>query len=297
VTALNNIGQQQGGDIGDGYQKVADVINTEAGKQAVLARSLQEEIALYIGRTEKGDRMEIDQFESDYKKVRGAVKAQIDKAEQQTKKAGKKGAAALQQSIQDLNDKIKEGENIKSDRLKHVVVIDRKKNCTLLGNFYTLMTHDNALHNEASAKIGSLLDPLKALAGAQATIPDKIQELVTDAQRTFVAVQADDNYNDSYSEDLNTYSPRLGASSSQSSPPPPPPFASYSSTTDHSYSNENSFGTVVALYSYDGQQDGDLPFYEGDYIELTAEDDGSGWMSGTCNGRSGVFPSSYVQYT
>jgi len=293
VAALQSLGQHQGSDLGDGFLKIADHFNTTAGKQTSVARSLQEDITNFVARTSKSDETEIDQFESDYKKVRGAIKTQIDKAEQATKKAGKKGAAALQQSITDLNDRIKEGEQTKSDRLKQVVIIDRKKSCVLLGNFYTLLTHESNLHAEAQSKVASLLDPIKALSNSQNNLPDKVQDLITDAQRTFVAVQADDSYNDSYTDSYETTN--YGYDASQPStlrggaPPPPPPFGRPAQPA--------SYGSVVALYDYDGQQEGDLAFYAGDYIELTAEDDGSGWMSGSLNGRFGVFPTSYVQYS
>lgn len=53
--------------------------------------------------------------------------------------------------------------------------------------------------------------------------------------------------------------------------------------------------STPALYDYAGEQQGDLPFYAGDIITITAEDDGSGWLTGELNGQSGIFPASYVR--
>ena len=41
-------------------------------------------------------------------------------------------------------------------------------------------------------------------------------------------------------------------------------------------------------------EEDELPFQEGDRIEITAIDD-EGWWAGRCNGQEGLFPSNYVQ--
>jgi len=48
-----------------------------------------------------------------------------------------------------------------------------------------------------------------------------------------------------------------------------------------------------ALYDFTGQQQGDLTFSAGDTIVLTKQD--GNWWTGTVNGRTGVFPSNYVE--
>jgi len=47
-----------------------------------------------------------------------------------------------------------------------------------------------------------------------------------------------------------------------------------------------------ALYSFNGEQAGDLQFKKGDIIYVQKKD--GSWWEGTCNGRSGAFPSNYV---
>lgn len=47
-----------------------------------------------------------------------------------------------------------------------------------------------------------------------------------------------------------------------------------------------------ALYSFSGEQPGDLAFKKGDIIEVTKQD--SSWWDGECNGKSGAFPCNYV---
>nr|KAJ3423287.1 Unconventional myosin-Ie [Polyrhizophydium stewartii] len=49
-----------------------------------------------------------------------------------------------------------------------------------------------------------------------------------------------------------------------------------------------------ALYNYDASEADELSFKAGDIITITAKDD-PGWWTGTLGGRSGLFPSNYVQ--
>jgi len=76
----------------------------------------------------------------------------------------------------------------------------------------------------------------------------------------------------------------------------------YEQNTENQYSEDQySEGynsgkqTAVALYDYDGQQEGDLNFRVNDIIEITDQSDPDGWWYGECNGLSGVFPSNFVE--
>lgn len=53
---------------------------------------------------------------------------------------------------------------------------------------------------------------------------------------------------------------------------------------------------AIALYTFKGEQGGDLPFKKGDVIDIlkkseTADD----WWTGRCNGSTGIFPANYVE--
>lgn len=53
---------------------------------------------------------------------------------------------------------------------------------------------------------------------------------------------------------------------------------------------------VTALYDFDGQNDGDLSFREGDKIAVIRKTDSTDdWWEGSLNGRKGSFPANYVQ--
>ncbi|KAI8809267.1 hypothetical protein BJ742DRAFT_677130 [Cladochytrium replicatum] len=66
-------------------------------------------------------------------------------------------------------------------------------------------------------------------------------------------------------------------------PPPPPP-------------NRSNQIRAIALYDFEGEQDGDLSFRKGDIIvvlkKTTSQND---WWTGRCAGREGQFPANYVE--
>lgn len=53
---------------------------------------------------------------------------------------------------------------------------------------------------------------------------------------------------------------------------------------------------AIALYSFEGEQAGDLPFRKGDVITIVKKSDSSDdWWTGKVNGREGIFPANYVE--
>ncbi|XDV13030.1 hypothetical protein PO909_001541 [Leuciscus waleckii] len=73
--------------------------------------------------------------------------------------------------------------------------------------------------------------------------------------------------------------------------PPLPPPIDYDISAPVDYLEK-----VVALYSYDTGNPGDLVFQEGDIIYLTSRTE-DGWCEGVLNGVKGYFPGNYVEST
>jgi len=62
-----------------------------------------------------------------------------------------------------------------------------------------------------------------------------------------------------------------------------------------SYAEESGIGNCRALYDYEGEKEGDLPFKEGEIIAVLDDSDPSGWWQGSLNGVTGFFPSNFVE--
>ncbi|KAI7874133.1 SH3-domain-containing protein [Lichtheimia hyalospora FSU 10163] len=82
-----------------------------------------------------------------------------------------------------------------------------------------------------------------------------------------------------------TATPAAAASPASRAVPSPP-----------SYNNAapNSLATAEALYDFNGPNPQDLSFRQGEIIQVT-EYVNNDWWRGTLNGRTGLFPSNYVQ--
>ncbi|RKP34639.1 hypothetical protein BJ085DRAFT_43146 [Dimargaris cristalligena] len=66
---------------------------------------------------------------------------------------------------------------------------------------------------------------------------------------------------------------------------PPPPVPSRSKGT-----------YAVAMFDFDGEQAGDLPFRKGDLIRVTKQSENQNdWWEGECNQQTGSFPANYVK--
>jgi len=264
--SLRKVGQIHYGDVGEGIQKLAEIVKNIETKREKIARSIDEDLIVGLQKTTEPDKAELAQFENDLKKSRGTTRQQIQKLEVASKKAGKIGPEALKQSISNLNDKVKEVENVKAEKLRTVLLLERKKFCNFLTQWNPVLRALSEYHQEGH-KIQENEPFCKQLAGSQSQLPSKIEDLVKQQQeRTFVQIQADPStYGSSY-YDPGSYDEPSGGN-----------------------------GSCTALYDYAGEQPEDLAFYAGDVIHLLKEDDGSGWLEGELNGQVGIFPSSYVQ--
>lgn len=48
------------------------------------------------------------------------------------------------------------------------------------------------------------------------------------------------------------------------------------------------------LFAYEAQDAGEIPMPEGAIVNVTSQDQ-SGWWTGECNGKTGVFPSNFTE--
>ncbi len=69
----------------------------------------------------------------------------------------------------------------------------------------------------------------------------------------------------------------------------------YNNSGDGGYSNVEFIGECRALYDYVGADQHELDFMAGDIINVIEKDNNSGWWTGELGGRTGLFPSNYVE--
>lgn len=90
------------------------------------------------------------------------------------------------------------------------------------------------------------------------------------------------NYNNSYNTNNNNNSLASQAAAKRAPPPPPP-------SRKPVMPPPPSEPVAKALYAFDGQQQGDLSFHEGDVITIVQKTDSQDdWWTGKINGRQGI---------
>lgn len=270
-----------------------------------------EEVIVPLQKIQKPDEQEVTKFAEDYKKFRSLANKEVTRLEIQTKKLTKKNPSQLQEALHTMTNKVKEDEGLKSERLKMITLIQRKRYCYVLDCTNAFINSQHEYYTEG-CRLKTEFD-WGALAASSLQIPEELGQLVNlNNRRTFVQIQgqnetgfSDSNQNIddlNYSQDL-TQSP-LAPDLTQFFPVPSAVPTNYGQTPPaETYLDYNNYsqpvpiiGTATALYDFAGEQpQTDLPFFAGDVINVTQEDSGNGWMSGELNGRAGIFPSSYVQ--
>lgn len=82
---------------------------------------------------------------------------------------------------------------------------------------------------------------------------------------------------------------RIGSSNGTSSPSRP-------SSRKPNFNGASKSNQAIALYTFKGEQNGDLPFTKGDVIDIIKKSDTSDdWWTGRNNGATGIFPANYVE--
>ncbi|TVY42108.1 SH3 domain-containing protein [Lachnellula subtilissima] len=96
-------------------------------------------------------------------------------------------------------------------------------------------------------------------------------------------------FDDDYTYSDSSRSPAGGGKVGPGRPAAPKPL--FQSKTGALRTNE-----AVALFTFDADQPGDLGFKKGDVVTVTKKTESSNdWWTGSIGGRSGIFPSNYVQ--
>jgi len=284
--SIQRLSQFQSGDIKDTFSQIGEIFRNVELKREQVNRTIQDDLIANVQKSFKPEEIELNQFESDYKKMRSATRQQISKIEQQTKKAGKKSQQELQLAILQLGDKIKEAEQTKSDKLRTAMVLERKKYCNILTHMIPVISTTIEMYSEGM-RLKDIEPSVRVVASSMQQLPSDAEALISSQERTFVSIQSEgSSYSSSYSSSYDT------------------PYDDSSYDSSHSLSSSHgavpkggntSLGTATALYDYCGQSPEDLSFYAGDIVTVTAEDDGNGWLTGELNGLTGIFPTSYVQ--
>ncbi|GAM19803.1 hypothetical protein SAMD00019534_029780 [Acytostelium subglobosum LB1] len=304
---INRLTIHNPGEFGDGIKRLSEVIREMETKREEVSRTLLSDLITPCKQAIDTDLKDVITFEKNFKRDKENMRQEILKLEARTRKAGKKTTAeVLKQQITELNDKIKESEQLNSNKLKDVVLMERKKMATFLSQFNQFLDKELELYTENSSRLTTGLQTWRDLINVQGQLPTDVESMISKQERTLVQIQPQADNSDSY---RISYAPGKmqssgGATSYAESYESYDSYDNYDSynnyDSNYSASNEYSGATEVqarALYDYNSQESTDLNLTAGAIISIIQQDDGSGWTKGRdANGNEGIFPSSYIEY-
>eukprot|EP01133_Synstelium_polycarpum_P005274 gene5274-6112_t len=229
---------------------------TETTLKTINSKTLLNDFIAPCKQAIENDHKEVLTFEKNYKRDKEGMRQEILKLEAKTRKAGKKTTPeVLKQQITELNDKIKESDQLNSNKLRDVVLMERRKMATFLSQFNQVLDKEIDLAGETSTKLSAGVLNWKDLINVQ-------NQNAGAAYDTYDSYDSYDNYDEGGYNDA-------------------------SAGTDY-----NSGGAELqarALYDYDIVESTDLCLRAGDIISVIQQDDGSGWTKGRdYNGNEAV---------
>jgi len=301
---IYKIGASVNSDIGDGLRKLGEAIREQETRREELARYLVSDMIAPVRQAAENDSRELLLFEKNYKKDRDQLRSEILKLEAKTRKAGKKTSPeSLKSQIQELNDRIKEAEVMRGNKLRDVILLERKKYGNFLSSWNYFVAREVDNHTAALNNFKASEANWTALAASINTAPKDVEDMIRKQERTLVQIQPDDSAGRSTSEEFKiSYNPGSQGPSTYSS------YADYDNSYDNQYnsetrsstdygSNNSGYSQARALYDYTSEEATDLPLVQGELIDVVQHDDGSGWTKGSNqSGQVGIFPTSYIQY-
>lgn len=114
------------------------------------------------------------------------------------------------------------------------------------------------------------------------------------------AKKASSSWEDDVYDSMNTHSDKINKSKTNNIPSIPksekPDFGLNKSKASPPRRPTSGLPKVVALYTFKGEQVGDLPFRKGDVITIIKKSNSQNdWWTGRVNGQEGIFPANYVE--
>ncbi|EEU04127.1 SH3 domain-containing protein [Dictyostelium discoideum AX4] len=299
---LTRLTIHNGGDFGEGFKKLADAIKDLENRRDDVAKVLLNEFITPNKQAIEDDQKAIATFEKNYKKDRDQMRQDILKLEAKTRKAGKKTTPeVLKQQITELNDKIKESEQLNANKLRDVVLMERRKHATFLSQFNQFLEKEIELSADTMSKFSTNLNTHRDLINSQSQLPLEMESMISKQERTLVQIQPQgDTGSDAY---RISYAP----GTIQTTGGGDQYYESYESYDNYdNYDNYDDGGSgglggselqARALYDYESAEPSDLNLKAGDIISVIQQDDGSGWTKGrNYEGNEGIFPSTYIEY-
>lgn len=247
------------GDLEEGIRKMAEAQREIERRRLEMSEHLLREVVQPLGRAvESESRYELPAFEKEYQKKRTKLLRELKDIENETKKVGtrkkQQTPEELQKSIKILTDKVKDLDRLRSEALRQVLLMERKRGCDFLRMWTRVMEQQLYQFTEGYNILNDNQRLWTELAGSRDQLPTDDEALLAavsamTAERTFVPLQAAATTN-------NPAAFQQGAPGRV-----PPPMSGYSQPPQQAYQPPQQQQAYYSTYdqpiqpseSYDGQ--------------------------------------------
>ncbi|GFR98558.1 endophilin-A2 [Elysia marginata] len=204
-----------------------------------------------------------------------------------------KGSTITEEELRVAEDKFEESKNLAENAMHNVL----ENEVEYISQLQAFIEAEVDYHRQALNTLQSLLDGLEHKRNEAASKPrtEHIPKRVSSFRRS----ESPNSY-DGPSEAFDNDTGKSGSYTFNNIQAP-----SYHQSGYNPYDDQDPFGSYAvpdtkkkpmarALYDFEPENEGELGFQEGDYVDLVSQVD-ENWFEGTFNGQAGFFPINYVE--
>ena len=187
------------GDLEEGIRKMAEAQREIERRRLEMSEHLLREVVQPLGRSvESESRYELPAFEKEYQKKRTKLTRELKDIENETKKMGtrkkQQTPEELQKNIKILTEKVKDLDRLRSEALRQVLLMERKRGCDFLRMWTRVMEQQLYQFTEGYNILNDNRQFWADLAASRDQLPGDDVALLASvsamtAERTFVPLQ------------------------------------------------------------------------------------------------------------
>jgi Fe2+ transport system protein B len=179
VDNLQRIGEQEKGDLGEVIKQIAEAHKTSGDNLGKHAQAWTEHLLQDINTRLNTDKLDVANFDKNFKAKRAASVKNLKKAEANQAKANKpkmksKSPDKAEEANAQMAQAEQEHDTMLCEQLKEVVVLERKKYCHLLQQLDTLCTAQAELYRAEVMVMENINALVAPVAASEEVIPENV---------------------------------------------------------------------------------------------------------------------------
>lgn len=191
--SLSSVAEMHTDDLGDSLRKFVYHQRNIAAAIENTAKVMQSEVTTFLESSSDAKKEELSTFDRDTKKQRTQLGSDLKKMEDGLKKSSKLGQEALKNSMQLFNDKRVEIDRFKSESLRKIFLIERKRFGEILGQLVKVADSQLQYAGTVQGMTGDLQSFNALLQTTDKVTDEQMQSLTVKADKSFIKLQTSES--------------------------------------------------------------------------------------------------------